>query len=261
MLEPLPFLEAIAYWENKVKISPKAFAALSDRAKTLAFGVARIAQGDELNTVYSMLDKAIRDGLSFEEFKLGTGDIFDRRGWSGSHAWKVDSIFRTNIQTAYNAGHYQQLVKDVDIFPYWMYSAIDDHRTRPTHAAMDNRVWPADHPVWATWFPPNGFLCRCSVIGLTEQHVRSGDITVETDDPTGQTVPILDDDGRQAGSTVLRPDKGFAVNPGEVWAESIAEYAKDKLAGYPDALRRMVLAELITDHDFALLLDGEPSSQ
>jgi uncharacterized protein with gpF-like domain len=30
----------------------------------------------------------------------------------------------------------------------------------------------ADHPFWDTWYPPNGFRCRCGVVTLSADNVR-----------------------------------------------------------------------------------------
>ncbi len=156
-LTPLPFKEAQKFWADKVQLGPGEFAKLSTEQKVKAFGVSGIAKGDELNTVYMTLKKSFDKGISFEDFKKEAGEIFERRGWTGKRAWRVDNIYRTNIQTAYNAGHYKQQVESSDIQPYWMYSAINDRSVRPKHLAMNGRVWPANHSVWQTWYPPNGY--------------------------------------------------------------------------------------------------------
>lgn len=152
-LEPLAFLEAIAFWSDKIKISPLQFAALSDRARTIAFAVAAITKADQVNLIYSGIEKALAQGVTFSTFQR---DLL-AGGFSGDTRATLDTIFRTNVQTAYNAGVYSELSRSKVLFPYWQYSAINDDLTRPTHHAMDNRVFPADHPVWRVWFPPNGF--------------------------------------------------------------------------------------------------------
>lgn len=217
--EPLPMDEALSFWRDKVKMSPADFAKLSNEARVKAFAVSGIARGDELDTVYNALHRSIERGIPFDDFKKECAEIFERRGWTGKRAWRVDNIFRTNIQTAYNTGHYRQLRDDADIMPYWQYSAINDSRTRPTHLAMNNRVWPADHPTWDTWFPPNGFRCRCSVIGLTASQVKARGIKVEDHDPTNRLIePIDPASGNRMPARQLLPDPGFSINPGkEYW--------------------------------------------
>ena len=215
-LTPLPMAEAQAFWADKVQMGAGEFARLSAEAKVKAFAVGGIAKGDELNTVFEAIRRAIDQGTTLADFKKECGDIFERRGWTGKRTWRVDNIFRTNIQTAYNVGKYKRL-KDSGLFPYWQYSAINDRRTRPTHLAMDGRVWPADHPTWDTWFPPNGYRCRCSVIGLTARQAERMGVKIEEDDPTnGLIEPIDPITGNRMPARQLLPDPGFEINPGKV---------------------------------------------
>jgi SPP1 gp7 family putative phage head morphogenesis protein len=71
--------------------------------------------------------------------------------------WRLDNIFATNSQETFSIGRYKQLQEVKQSRPYWMYVAVMDSATRPDHAAMNGKIWHADHPVWDTWAPPNGF--------------------------------------------------------------------------------------------------------
>jgi SPP1 gp7 family putative phage head morphogenesis protein len=148
---------AQAFWRDKVELAPDAFKVLADEAKSRAFAVSGIAKGDELHTVFTALQKAIDDGTDFKQFQEDCEEVFARRGWTGKTPWRVAGIFQTNIQTAYNVGRYDQLQQEKDILPYWMYDAINDAVTRPSHREMDGRVYPANDPIWHTWYPPNGY--------------------------------------------------------------------------------------------------------
>ncbi len=226
-LDPLPMEEARQFWRDKVKLGPGEFSKLSDEAKVKAFAISGIARGGELDTVFTAMQKAIDQGTTLEAFKAECAEIFQRRGWTGKRAWRIDNIFRTNIQTAYNVGQYKQLMRDKAIFPIWQYSAINDSRTRPTHRAMDGRAWPAGHPMWDMWFPPNGHRCRCSVIGLTKRQAERRGIKVEETDPTNTLVePIDPGTGNRMPARQLLPDPGFSVNPGKVVYGGMVEQSK-----------------------------------
>jgi uncharacterized protein with gpF-like domain len=43
---------------------------------------------------------------------------------------------------------------------------VMDDRTRPTHAALNGLILPANHSFWTDHYPPIGFNCRCSVTAL-----------------------------------------------------------------------------------------------
>ncbi len=111
--------------------------------------------------------------------------------------------------------------------PYWQYSAVNDKRTRPTHAAMHGKVYPADHPFWDTWYPPNGFRCRCGVVTLSADNVRDEKLQIEKDDPTGKLIEPRDPvTGNKMPARLLMPDQGFANNPGKSAWGGIVDSAK-----------------------------------
>lgn len=248
--------EAQEFWKDKVQMRPKDFKALADEAKVKAFAVSGIARGDQLNTVFTTLQRAIDEGTSFDQFKKECGDIFERRGWTGKRAWRVDNIFRTNIQTAYNVGRYKQLNEDVDVLPYWMYSAVNDSRTRPEHLAMNGRTWPANHPVWNTWYPPNGYRCRCSVIALTESQVKKRGVKIEEQDPTGRLIePVHHETGARMPAKQLLPDPGFERNPGKDYWGDLGASMQEKLTAYPALLATAVLKKMVDSQEFERFLD------
>ena len=252
-LAPLPFEQAKQFWADKTQMSPAEFNRLRGEAKARAFAVSGIAKGDELSTVYNALQKSVDTGTSFSDFKRDCAPIFERRGWTGKRAWRVDNIFRTNIQTAYNVGRYQQMMEVVDTFPYWRYDGINDARTRPTHLAMHGRVFRADSPVWDTWYPPNGFRCRCSVTPLTEGQVKRRGLKVETWDPSGETVfPIDPQTGMRSPVPVqLLPDPGFAYNPGKAYWEEMGSTLAAKAQEWPLPIAAQVLPEQASGGGFS----------
>ena len=246
-LEPLPMEEAQQFWRDKVKLGPKEFSRLTDEAKVKAFAIAGIAKGDELDTVFRSMQKAIDQGSTLEEFKAECAQIFERRGWTGKRTWRVDNIFRTNIQTAYNVGQYKQQMETREALPVWQYSAINDSRTRPTHLAMDGRAWPADHPMWNIWYPPNGYRCRCSVIALTARQAAQRGIKVESIDPTNTLIEPIDPlTGNRMPARQLLPDPGFNSNAGKVYWHGVGEIYIDRIERWEEPLKQAALKDMVT---------------
>ena len=58
--------------------------------------------------------------------------------------------------------------------PYARYVTQDDDRVRPLHRSWHGVTLPIDHPWWATHRPPNGWRCRCRVVGVTQQEYEQG---------------------------------------------------------------------------------------
>lgn len=158
-LEPLPFKEAIDFFKGKVTLTPKEFSELEEECKAKAFTISGIAKLDILNDVMRELQKVLDEGITFKEWRDNTNKMLEQKGWKGLSPYRADNIFRTNIQTAYNVGAYKRMTNPdvIDRRPYWMYDAVNDNRTRPTHMALNRKVFPAGHSFWDTWYPPNGY--------------------------------------------------------------------------------------------------------
>lgn len=117
-------------------------------------------------------------------------------------------IFRTNLQTAYNAGHYKAMTDDTvkKLRPYWQYKTAADGHVRESHAVMEGRVYRAEDPIWDVWYPPNGFRCRCMVVSLSPAQVEARGLRVEREPP-------VELDLETGELKTLFPDKGFSCNP------------------------------------------------
>ena len=170
----LPMAEALEFWRGKARMSPKEFYALAESYRVRAFTVSGLARADMLLEIYETIARALEEGVAFEDWRKSLDHVWEENGWTGVRAWRVDNIYRTNLQTAYNVGRYKQMMEVTEDRPYWQYSAVDDSRTRPTHRALHGRVYRYDSPFWDTFYPPNGFRCRCKVKTLSARQVESG---------------------------------------------------------------------------------------
>lgn len=205
------FEEAVDYFKERVPVTAKDFYAIADQYRNLAFTVSGYTKAQILKRFYDEILAALEDGNTLSEFKANMNEFLETEGYEGLEPLQADNIFRTNIQTAYNVGHYEQMSKPevVALRPYWQYDAVNDAHTRPSHLAMDGKVFPADSPVWDVWFPPNGFRCRCTVKTLSKRQVEQRGLTVETETPRAAELP----DGRFVN---ILPDPSFSTNPAKV---------------------------------------------
>ncbi|MCM1959026.1 phage minor head protein [Acinetobacter modestus] len=177
-MQPVPFLEAMQYAQLKKIVLPDEFYSLDLRTRQYASTVSFLTSLEQINTVMQAINKSIADGSTFEDFK----DLVADKGIDLPESY-LDNVFRTNIQSAYAHGRWQQQQRNKAARPYLMYSAIDDSRVRPTHLAMNRIIRHIDDPFWLIWYPPNGFRCRCTVIALTEAQALKYGITSDEDLP------------------------------------------------------------------------------
>lgn len=212
----MTFEEAVDYFKNRIPVTSEIFYTVAEQYRGLAFTVSGYTKAQILKKFYKELLAALEEGNTISEFRSRMNDFLEAEGYEGVAPLQADNIFRTNIQTAYNVGHYEQMTDPTvkQLRPYWMYDAVNDSHTRPSHLAMDGMVYPADSEVWDVWFPPNGFKCRCIVRTLSKRQVEARGLTVGTKLPNS-----------------IMPDPHFATNPAKV------KFSPD-LKGYPEAIAK-----------------------
>lgn len=226
-----------------------------------AFTIAGLARLDILQEIRAGLERTVSGDLSRTEWESDVRALLKDAGlWTdkeGKRRSKADAgkfapsrlrlIFDTNTASAYAAGRWTRLWERRETHPYLMYLTKQDERVRITHRRWHGLVLPIDHPFWQTHFPPNGFRCRCAVLGVTQaeyDHAHSGEETeiagqrVLLDAPPEMTVTHVN---RATGEIVQVPvgiTPGFNYNPGMALAREreLAALVAQKTAGLDAAL-------------------------
>lgn len=200
--EPMPPEEALRFFRSKVPVSDSAFRAMTERLRAIAFRIAGVEEAGLITAVRDRLDDALRGQLTLGQFLKEAPDIFQAQGVTPASPHHLETMFRTNTLTALGAGKWAEAQDPelTDLFPLYRYSAILDDRTREEHAAMHGFTAPGDDPVWAQWWPPNGFNCRCTTVPLSSVYVQRHRVKESRANHPART-------GR------LQPDPGFRTNP------------------------------------------------
>lgn len=231
--------DAVAYFRAKGFAISDDWQDVWTRTHARAFTVAKAVQMDVLTAIRNEVDAALSQGLTAKQFQANLKPQLEKLGWWGKKdvdgrevqlgsPYRLNTIYRQNLQTAYMAGRYRRMLSRTKTHPYWQYVAIDDGQTRPAHARLRGKVFRFDDPIWDIIYPPNGWGCRCRVRALTEAQVKAMGITVENGEGyiqrfdtetvargTGEvlTVPHARIDLPDGSS--MSPDLGWAYSPGE----------------------------------------------
>jgi SPP1 gp7 family putative phage head morphogenesis protein len=80
----------------------------------------------------------------------------------------LSAEYATAKSSAYSAKNWIGIQADKDIFPLLQYQTVGDARVRPSHVELDNIIRPVDDAFWNSYYPPNGWRCRCTVDKLTD---------------------------------------------------------------------------------------------
>lgn len=210
------FKDAADFLSSKEAVSKEVYDTLEKEAKDRAFTVSHYTSADILNQFLIELVNAVEDGTTFDTFYENMTTFLERNGYAALNPWHADVIFQTNVQTAFNAGHYENMQAAKKYRPYWQYKTAGDGNVRETHAAMQDKVYAADDPIWNVWYPPNGYRCRCTVVSLTKEQVERRGLQISTKPPTSLT---------EVGNVPVFPDKGFSNNPATTkWKPDISNF-------------------------------------
>lgn len=237
-----PFDEQVAFFRQKLgNLVPTAkWDDLWHSQHDKGFMVAGAAKADLLADLAGAVDKAIASGESLDAFRKRFADIVGQHGWHGwtgegtkaGQDWRTRIIYQTNLSASYSAGRLAQL--RAGGYSHYMYKHADSVlHPRPHHVALNGVVEPADSAFWQTHYPPNGWGCRCRVVGVRNpaQATRLGgdwgkqapDWASQTDAKTGEPVGV---------------DKGWGYMPGGTVAADVARAVATKTIAWPYELAK-----------------------
>lgn len=122
---------------------------------------------------------------------------------------KIDKTYNHNyLRAEYNFVHasaemaakWEQYAEDGDRYNL-QYRTAGDDKVRPEHAALNGVTLPMSDTFWETYYPPNGWNCRCTVVQVRKSKYA--------------TTPR--DEAMERGEEALQSDtKGiFRFNPGK----------------------------------------------
>jgi len=188
-----------------------------------AFTVSHITNQNALESIQNSLSNAVEAGTAYTDFMRDFNSILEKTGVTPIKPFHLETVYIQNGTNAYQAGKFQELntPEMKKIFPMWEYVTIGDDFVRPNHAAMHGHKAKADDPIWQTWYPPNGFRCRCDVEVITAREIEINKIKPD------KRVPV----NPKTGQTVMA-DKGFRESPAKIgtsftnWVDSKTSWNK-----------------------------------
>ncbi|MCB5309221.1 phage head morphogenesis protein [Yersinia massiliensis] len=262
--------EAIRYFESKGYTIGFNWHDVEARAHATAFTVAGILKQDVLEDVRHSLNDSPRNGTTFEQFKKQLIPVLEQKGWMGKGLVadadgvlegkqltprRLKTIFQTNMQSAYNAGRYEEQLANAEFRPYWERVAVMDRLTRPKHAALNGFTARYDDPVWQFMYPPDGYRCRCRVRARSEADISRYSITVQSSQDRIETVQQAwgPNDTRtvqafRINGELYTPDAGFGHNPGQGNLSALGQRLMDKSAVASPRLASLAVKETLSDN-------------
>jgi len=250
----VPPEQAIGFFRAKGLQPTFSYADMLGEANDHAFTVAKMMDVDMLGQVRASLDSALANGTPFKQWADDLLPTLQAGGWWGrkemldpltgqvvvaqlGSPWRLETIFRTNMQSAYAAGQWQEIDAQAELAPFLMYDAVDDFRTREQHRLWDRKVLPVSSKWWRTHYPPNGWNCRCGVIQLDATEVKRLGLQVD-DAPNDGTYKWKNP---RTGDVLDVPngiDPGFAKNSGVEYLKSLKQLLAQKTDALESSLKQ-----------------------
>lgn len=230
---------AIKHFRKKADALSWDWYELWQEAHKKTFTVAKVAREDILKDIRAALDKSLEKGETFQEFQKELKPILQKKGWWGEQfigdskgniekvqlgsMYRLKTIYAVNMQTAYQTGRYKTQIENADNRPFWEYVSVLDQRTRPEHAQLNGLVFRCDDPFWDSFYPPNGWRCRCRVRALSDYNIKDRKLTVENSEgrlseeqqliskKSGEYAPVTAYTDSLTGKKIT-PDVGWSYN-------------------------------------------------
>ena len=222
----LPPEEAVKFFERKGFKIAWDWRETLDEANNKTFQVAKAMKMDVVKDIHEEVNKAIKNGVTFENFQKTLKPKMVSAGWWGRKVvegpegkkkvqlgspHRLRTIYDTNVQSANNAGRWKGQEANKARRPWLMLIEILDNVTRTTHRAQSGSIQKVDSSFWRapnSWYPPNGFRCRGRVRALTDSQAKA------------RGAPIR--------KSSANPDPGFGGNPGiTIWKPNKKDYPSD----------------------------------
>lgn len=110
---------------------------------------------------------AVQKGWTRQQFADHLWDVLQARYVKQGqelHAWHVETIYDTNLATAWNQAQMDEIWGSREIFPFVQF--INPDPQFPVCTAMSGKVWRTDDPAWRAYTPPLHFNCGSSIASL-----------------------------------------------------------------------------------------------
>nr|WP_255491191.1 phage minor head protein [Dysgonomonas sp. 520] len=104
----------------------------------------------------------------FNDFRAAVEEL----GYKYNVDW-LQTEYQTAVASATAAARWVEYENEADIFPMLQYQTVGDSRVRASHQLLDGITRHVNDDFWETYYPPNGWNCRCEAIQLPESDAQA----------------------------------------------------------------------------------------
>ncbi|NME69017.1 PBECR2 nuclease fold domain-containing protein [Flammeovirga aprica] len=144
------------------------------------FAFAHAKTYTELQQLKLMLEEEGK-AISFSQFKKKVAGLHQK-----FNETYLQAEFQNVKSSAIMGSKWMEIEATKRRFPYLKYTTEGDDRVRPEHDAMNGIVLPIDDTFWNSYYPPNGWRCRCTVQRLSKRSIKNGKFKVTDSNEAGK---------------------------------------------------------------------------
>ena len=151
---------------------------INAHAEVLDSGFQQVPMSDVMRARLQRSDYIFSGIKTFHELNEAFPSLLDENGNRKpfeqflNDVQKIDHTYNQNyLRAEYNfvqasasmAAKWEKFTEDGDRYNL-QYRTANDDKVRPEHAALDRVTLPITDPFWESYYPPNGWNCRCTVV-------------------------------------------------------------------------------------------------
>ncbi|HQB09124.1 MAG TPA: minor capsid protein [bacterium] len=213
----MPYDEAEKYFTRMRSVKAPVYYDMLNEYAGKAFTISWVNSIETLEDIRQEFSKQMKDGFDPEKFGQLIQSVIESRGDDPLAGWHLDTVIRTNCMTAFSRGRI--IAQKESGLPYWQYIATLDGRETELCNTLDGKVFRSDDPFWSTYYPPNHFNCRSTVVSLSEKELDEEGLEYEKSGNDYLDKSDLED---------TKPGDGFQYSP----LNSLDDYLKEKAQEY-----------------------------
>lgn len=163
--------QAVAYLQSLPVATRQEWEQLVGASAHTAFTAAGIEDKAALEALKQMIAQSLAENWSRTEFESQATALLKT---FETEAGSLRTLWNTVTASAMAKGR-EEMLNDKDVVKivgYRLYDAILDNRTRFNHALLDGGIAPSTWFGWLEYAPPNGFNCRCTLVGITSVRAK-----------------------------------------------------------------------------------------
>lgn len=164
--------KAIEYFEKQGIVISKDWKEALKNARNHSFTITKVMSADILKDFKDLLTTALKDGTSLQDFRKQIKDKLADKGWLGKvisdkpgqekidSPWRLNLIYRQNLQTAYNHGRWDRVQETVKTWPHLQFLSTIDKVTTKACIGLHLLVMSIGDKKIKLFLPPGHYHCR-----------------------------------------------------------------------------------------------------